>query len=242
MRIVSWNMNRCLRSAVKHTQAWEYLRDKLRADVALVQEASPPAEVRSVYRPIDANNPRLNWASAVVALDPDVSLHSRARIPLADCYLKTPAKDELPDSHPGACAVADVSVRDGRFSFTAISLYGQWEEVPGGGAIYSCARLHRMISDLTGVFAKSRRKPVVMAGDLNITTQIAYEGQTQVETDGAAAVFSRLLAWGLTDCLEPPRRDNEPMAGCSCLKGDACSHIQTFRLKNCADSRPTQLD
>jgi hypothetical protein len=184
------------------TEAWEYLRDGLRADLALVQEASPPPGLRSVYRPIDERNPRLNWGSAVVALHPDVSLHPRTRVPLADCSLKVPATGEVPDSHAGACAVADVSLASGQFSFTAMSLYGQWEETPGGGTIYACARLHRMISDLTGVFASCRRSGVVVAGDLNITTQVAFEGQTQVDTDGAAAVFARLRAWGLTDCLD----------------------------------------
>jgi exonuclease III len=241
VRIVSWNMNHCMRSANDRTQAWKYLRDDLRADLALVQEASPPQEFRSVYRAIDKNNPRLNWGSAVVAVQPDVSLSPRTRVPLADCYLKTPAKGELPDSHPGACAVADVSIA-GKFTFTAVSLYGQWEEMPGGGPIYACARLHRMISDLTNVFATSRRSPVVLAGDLNVTTQIAYEGQTQVETDGAAAVFARLQAWGLTNCLGRTFTGRPQLAGCTCPDGDACSHVQTFRLKNHPDSRPTQLD
>lgn len=242
MRIVSWNMNHGMRSPAMRTQAWEYLSDALHADLALVQEASPPKKFRSLYRPIDENNKRLNWGSAVVALRPDISLHPRKRVPLADCSLKTPGKGELPDSHPGACAVSDVSVANGKMSFTAVSLYGQWEEMPGGGAIYACARLHRMISDLTDVFASSRRTPVVVAGDLNITTQIAYEGQTQVDTDGAAAVFARLRAWGMTDCLSRKFTGASPTAGCTCPDGDACSHLQTFRLKNLVASRPTQLD
>lgn len=242
MRIVSWNMNHCMRSPALRTQAWEYLRDALHADVVLVQEASPPPKLRSVYRPIDPKNKSLNWGSAVVALRADISLHPRKRVALADCYFKTPEKGELPDSHPGASAVADVLVGNGKLAFTAVSLYGQWEEMPGGGALYACARLHRMMSDLTDVFAASRRKPVVVAGDLNITTQIAYEGQTQTDTDGAAAVFARLRAWGLTDCLGRAFTGNSPMADCTCGGGDACTHVQTFRLKNEAASRPTQLD
>lgn len=242
MRIVSWNMNYCMRSSAMRAEAWEYLRDGLRADIALVQEASPPQKLTSIYRPIDPKSKRLNWGSAVVALRPDISLLPRRRVPLADCYLKTLDKGELPDSHPGACAAADVLVGNGKLAFTAISLYGQWEEMPGGGAIYACARLHRMISDLTDVFASSRRKPVVVAGDFNITTQIAYEGQTQTDTDGAAAVFARLRAWGLTDCLNRTFTGSEPMPGCTCGEGDACAHVQTFRLKNEVKSRPTQLD
>lgn len=79
MRVVSWNMNHCMRSSHARTQAWEYLRDELRADLALVQETLPPKAFKSVYRAIDENNPRLNWGSAVVALRPEVSLHARTR-------------------------------------------------------------------------------------------------------------------------------------------------------------------
>jgi len=77
MRIVSWNMNRLGRSGTNHVQAWEYLRDGLRADLALVQEASPPdAFGPRVYNPIDEK--RYNWGSAVVALNP-MSFFASAR-------------------------------------------------------------------------------------------------------------------------------------------------------------------
>ena len=241
MRVVSWNMNHCMRSQDARRRAWDYLRDDLRADLALVQEASPPDGFMSIYRPVDATNPRLAWGSAVVSLRPDLVLRARPRVPLADCYTTAVTGDQLPDSHPGACAIADVVDTEGRLVFTAVSLYGQWEAI-ADGRIYSCARLHRMISDLTGVFATSRRRPVVLAGDFNVTTQIAYSGQTQAETDGAAAVFIRLQAWGLADCLAMTRASRPRLPDCTCPDGAACSHVQTFRLKNRADSRPTQLD
>ncbi len=241
MRIVSWNMNHCLRSIPARKLAWEYLRDELKADLAIVQEASPPKGLMSVYHPINEKHPRYRWGSAVVALSPDLVLRERPRVPLADCQMKPVAANELPDSHPGACAVADVLGAHGQTLFTAISLYGQWE-VMGNGQMYSCARLHRMISDLTGVLATSRRKPVVVAGDLNLTTQVAYEKQTQAETDGAAAAFARLRAWGLTDCISHTRTSRPRLPNCSCSDGDNCSHVQTFRLGNRTSSRPTQLD
>jgi hypothetical protein len=80
--------------------------------------------------------------------------------------------DQLPDSHPGACAVADVVDAKGRLRFTAVSLYGQGESI-ADGRIYSWARLHRMISDLTGVFVTARQRRVILAGDFNVTTQIS---------------------------------------------------------------------
>lgn len=241
MRIVSWNMNHCLRSTSKRKQAWDYVRDELRADVAIVQEAAPPKGLTSVYRPIDEKHRSYRWGSAVVAFRSDLTLRDRPRVALADCQMKAVAAGELPDSHPGACAVADVLDARGQTLFTAISLYGQWE-VMGNGQMYSCARLHRMISDLTGVLATSRRKPVVVAGDLNLTTQVAYEKQTQAETDGAAAAFARLRAWGLTDCISHTRDSRPRLPNCSCSEGGNCSHVQTFRLGNRANSRPTQLD
>jgi endonuclease/exonuclease/phosphatase family metal-dependent hydrolase len=99
-----------------------------------------------------------------------------------------------------------------------------------------------MISDLTGVLAGSRRRPVVLAGDLNLTTQVAYLGQTRAETDGAVAAFARLRAWGLTDCVAHTRESRPQLADCSCGEEVTCSHVQTFRLNNRAASRPTQLD
>jgi hypothetical protein len=230
-----------MRSSDVRRRAWEYVRDGLNADLALVQEASPPQTLTSVYRPIDSTKRSLQWGSAVVSFRPDLMLKARPRVALADCHTNGVRDDQLPDSHPGACAVADVLDGKGRMILTAISLYGQWEAI-ADGRIYSCARLHRMVSDLTGVFATARRHPLLVAGDFNVTTQIAYAGQTQAETDGAAAVFARLRSWGLVDCIAKTRADRPRLRGCTCPESNNCSHVQTFRLKNRADSRPTQLD
>lgn len=87
-------MNHGRRSPEQRRKGWEYLRETLRADLALVQEASPPPGPPSVYRPIDCDNPSLNWGSAVVALREDLILHPRKRVPLSECYTKTPSAGE----------------------------------------------------------------------------------------------------------------------------------------------------
>ncbi len=236
MRIVSWNMNNCMRSQAARRQAWDYLRDEIGADLALVQEASPPGEFASVYNPIDEK--KFNWGSAVVALRPGLKLRARKRVSLTDCYLTPAAAGELPDSHPGACAVADILDARGRHLFTAVSLYGQWEVMPGQTSkMYACARLHRMISDLTGVLESSKRFPVVLAGDLNMTTQ----GEKTQENQ-ATAVFARLRAWGMTDCIAHTRASRPGLTDCGCPDGDACAHVQTYRHNNRPDSQPKQLD
>ena len=107
MRVVSWNMNRLGRSESHHRDAWDYLKRELKADVVLAQEASPPKDLAAtVYRPIDER--RYNWGSAVVALRPNLTLHPRPRVPLEQTLFAVVAPNELPDSHPGASAVADV--------------------------------------------------------------------------------------------------------------------------------------
>jgi endonuclease/exonuclease/phosphatase family metal-dependent hydrolase len=242
MRIATWNMHHCMESVEARMQAWDYLRDELGADLALVQEAVPPPSLASAYRPIDEDNWRLNWGSAVVALRPDVVLRPRPRVPLALWGTVDLTGDELPDSHPGACAVADVCDADGQLRFTAISLYGQWERVAPCEWIYSCARVHRILSDMTGVLCYAYSTPVILAGDFNLTTQVAFDGQTQADTDGAVAAFARIRAWGLTECVALTRDSRPRLEGCECAEGDACSHVQTFRYQKRPDARPTQLD
>jgi endonuclease/exonuclease/phosphatase (EEP) superfamily protein YafD len=166
------------------------------------------------------------------------------RIPLADCYLEPVAQGELPDSHPGASAVADVTDADGTFMFTAASVYGQWEMMPGGMQMDAGPRLHRIISDLAGILANARRYPLILAGDLNITTQYP-DRPTQRAKDAAAAAsaaFARLNAFGLQDCLiHQPVRPHQ-IASCRCLDGDQCRHTRTFRSRNLEESAPAQLD
>lgn len=231
------------RSKAKRAAAWSYLRDVLRADIALLQETTPPDDVRNVvYRAIDPNHPRYRWGSAVVSFREDLTLRARPRIPLADCNMQPPTGDQIPDSHPGATAIADVVNAEGRSLFTAVSLYGQWEMMPNGWSMYSCARVHRMLSDLTGLFARCHRSPLLIAGDLNLTTQVATYNQRDVDTAGGLAAFARIKAWGMTDCIEATRDSRPRLENCSCPSPETCSHVHTFRLQKKADSRPTQLD
>jgi exonuclease III len=235
MKIVSWNMNRLGRSEASHKEAWEYIRHDLRADLALVQEASPPESFSAkVYSPIGEG--RYNWGSAVVALRPGLELIPRPRVSLLDSLPAAVAKEELPDSHPGASAVADVLL-NGQRLFTAVSLYAQWEMMPGGKSMYAGPRLHRMLSDLTGVLALAHRYPVVLAGDLNVTSQGAKSRENE-----AAAVFARLRAWRLVDCIALTRATRPRLSNCTCPEGDDCSHAQTFRRGSQTQGGITQLD
>jgi len=134
----------------------------------------------------------------------------------------------LPDSHPGACAVADVVDR-GRVVFSAISLYGSWEMMPGeksagGHNKYGGPRLHRMLSDLTGLLAHGPRRAVVLAGDFNVTSQ----GEDSPDNE-ASAVFQRLRAWRFVDCISHTRMSRPRMSDCECADGAGGSHVRTFK-------------
>lgn len=237
MRVVSWNMDHWQRSPAQREDAWRYLREVLRADVALVQEVSPPAKMTQCFRPIDANSSGSAWGSAVVVLSEGLRLRPWPRWPLP--YPRHGG--ELPDSYPGTSAVADVLDAAGGVLFTAVSLYARFERAVSG-EIYACATLHRTLSDLTAVLDTSRSStPVLVAGDFNISTQAVTAETTRVDRDSARAAFARLRAFGLRSCFEegwrPPR-----LADCSCDEGDACHHMRTHRNQNRIESRATQLD
>lgn len=251
MRVVTWNMNYWPRSDDARTKSWDFLRLELRADIALVQEAVPPPDVDAVFHPIDPDNPRQRWGTAVVAFSPKYQLRARKRRQLG-----TPSGDDaLPESHRGSCAVADVVDRaSGELRLVAVSFYGAWEYLPGDPKhperrkpIYSTATSHRTISDLTPLLAASGRKetehrtPVLVAGDFNATTQVASENWWRCEIEEARVLFDRLEALGLHDLMDHTKTTRAALAGCSCKRA-ACSHVRTYRYANRQDSRPTQLD
>lgn len=222
MRIVSWNMNRRGVSAATHRRAWDYLRDGLKADVALVQEAIPPEDLQTrVFESTELT--QYQWGTAVVSFRPELALKAPARVKLADWFEKPVPKNTLLESHKGASAVADV-VRDCKALLTAVSLYGQWEGLPGGNIYLAGPRLHRTLSDLTDVFRKSRRSPVVLAGDLNVSTQ----GERFADNE-ASAVFARLRGWHLADALAHTSASRSRLKGCRCADGAACTHVQTVK-------------
>ena len=135
-------------------------RRTLGAQVALVQEAVPPADLpreRAVYGEIAGHR---NWGSAVVALDPTIAIEPirSVRMPWSRRrYL-------LANAHPGSVAVAQLTV-PGIQPITLVSVYGvlgrlgRRVDAPRRGRPRAAVRL------AAGRAGDPRRRPQRVAGD-----------------------------------------------------------------------------
>jgi exonuclease III len=206
-RVVSWNMSHWQKTTKQRREAWDYLKS-LEVDFALLQETVPPADLRPrtfVYRPggIDRNR---RWGSAVVsfaeAIEPVQEAKSR--------HWKKAVN--LHSTFPGSVAIAATNS-----GFTLVSLYTVMEQG------YAITTLHKQLSDLTPMFDSPLGRRVVLAGDLNISTQFPEPDRSRHRN-----ALERLQSFGMIDAFSldlPPR---QALVGCPC--GDRpCRHVQTQR-------------
>src|SRR5688572_17232478 len=114
IRLVSWNMNHWQRSRKNDRgAAWDFLRS-LEPDIALLQEAFPPMELRPNQYVCKSGgiDSRRKWGSMVVSFRAPVKeiASARSRYSSASC--------DLHRTHSGTVAVAQVA------GLTVISMYG----------------------------------------------------------------------------------------------------------------------
>ena len=206
-RIVSWNMSHWQKTAAQRREAWDYLRS-LEVDFALLQETVPPAELHPhayVYRPegIDRNR---RWGSAIVsfgdAIEPVLVAKSR--------HGKTAVN--LHGTFTGSVAIAIT-----KGGFTLISLYTVMEQG------YAIITLHRQLSDLTPMFDSPLGRRVVLAGDLNISTQFPEPDRSRHRN-----ALERIAAFDMVDAFGIDRPPRERLDGCPC-EDRPCRHVQTQR-------------
>jgi hypothetical protein len=204
---------------------WTVLRDGIRADVALVQEAVPPEEVHAVWHPID-DRPRSGrrWGSAVVGFNVELEEVTTAQ----GRANRTP--QPLAKTWPGSVAVAKARMAGAGLTF--VSVYGLIDDG------YADPTVNRQLSDLAPLFDDPLyEKKIVMGGDFNITTQ--WTGPQARYATWQAITFDRIKALGLVDCLDIFRPPG-PLEGCGCRDGAQCRHIQTQRHRS--SRRPWQND
>ena len=215
LRLATWNLNHWrqpLLPSDTRRAAWEHLARGIGVQVALVQEAVPPLDLgrdRAVYGEIAGHR---NWGSAVVALDPAVSVE-----PIRSVRTPWSKRRYLLDrTHPGSVAVARLEV-PGIQAITLVSVYG----VLDGSAISS---MHHVVADLLPLFDSPEGARVILGGDLNVTTSSKDERYLA----RAEALLASVRALGLVEAkaivAEPP---SSP-ADCGCGAGGGCGHLGTW--------------
>lgn len=194
-RIACWNLNHWrqpLFPADTRRGAWEYLAGTLRADVALLQETVPPADIardRWVYGEIAGHR---NWGSAVVAVAGDAVLE-----PIRSVRMAWSKRRYLLDrSYPGSVAVARMML-PGIQPVTFVSVYGVLDVSP-------LASMHHVIGDLLPLFDSPDGARVILGGDLNVTTASKDE-RYLARTEAVLASLRALgLVEGRTLVADPP--------------------------------------
>src|SRR5664279_1840906 len=212
LRLAVWNLNHWRQPMLPsdtRRAAWEYLSHGIGAGVALVQEAVPPLELgpdRAVYGEIAGHR---NWGSAVVALDPGVSIEPlrAVRIPW------TRRRFLLANTHPGSVAIARLLV-PGIQPITLVSVYGVLDGSP-------VSTMHRVIADLVPLFDSPHGARVILGGDLNVSSSTKDPRQIA----RAEAVFAAIRSLGLIEAkalvVEPPASPLD----CPCGNGGTCTHL-----------------
>ena len=216
LRVASWNLNHWRQAAVPvdtRRGAWDYLA-ALGVDVALVQEAVPPAGVaaeHTVYGEIAGHR---NWGSAVVAMGDGLTLTPvrSARMPWSRRHYL------LANTHPGAVAVAELELH-GIQPITLMSIYG----VMDGSA---ASTMLRVIADLIPLSDSPQGSRVILAGDFNVSRSTADPRSLA----RAVAVLDAVRALGLVEVksvvAQPPPGLGED---CPCGRGRACDHVATWK-------------
>jgi endonuclease/exonuclease/phosphatase family metal-dependent hydrolase len=130
-------------------------------------------------------------------------------------------------SHPGTAAVVDVRSDRGD-QVVLISAYGL---IDGGS---SHTTLHRLLSDLEPLLDSSQAQRVLLGGDLNSGDQPYDDTLPHHEL-----LWRRIELLGFRNVVAQFATD--PLAGCSCHKGDACRHVRTQKYRP-NSSNPWQAD
>ncbi len=157
IKIATWNMAYWTHKDLLDT-AWEYVLEEVQPDILLFQEGRPPKQlpIREeglLWSEIGGSR---DWGSGIYCPD----------------FKVRPEFIEKSFRGHGALMLGSVSLPDRDKPLTCVSIYGLMEKVKGTG--YAMTNLHRMLSDLTGLFHKERPggyRDVVLVGDLNASTQ-----------------------------------------------------------------------
>jgi len=157
-------------------EAWNFLYDDIKADVALLTEMGDPLQSKCPFQHFkwqDIGLDRLYWGSGIVS-----------RYQLGDCY--------VPPS-VGALMTASLQLEK-KTPISLICMYGREDEASKSYV----PNLHRYLSDLTPIL-KGKRRNIIIGGDWNADLQL--DGKNGNTANANKLFFERLKDFGLHDCL-----------------------------------------
>ena len=240
LTIATWNIH-------GNRAAWSYLARR-GVDIALVQEAKPPAiPLRTFPSAASPDEWRIGkgrpWASAIGLLNDRFHVERIPIRPLPDAYSEPWEPETIYASHPRTFVGAKLISTNGGEALI-ISAYGlmtDWNASIHAG--YSSTSLHRLLSDLTPWLDSPRGQNAVLAGDLNSGDQ--WKQGTRYARWGPMhdVVRDRIESFGFVNAVARSVPSNRgPLQDCPCGMRDDCRHVRTFRLHGKPDSAPYQGD
>ncbi len=191
LKIVSWNIAAMI-------APWHCLA-AMDADVALLQEASPPP--KDLARHIDVDPAPWRADGLLVSRRTAIAkLSDRAEVEWIEAKSFADADTgEFRVSRLGTLIAARVTA-PGVEPFVAVSMYAMWERPHGlapAKGIFADASAHRMVSDISSFVGKETGHRILAAGDLNILYGYG-DGGSKYWARRYGTVFDRMEALGLS--------------------------------------------
>jgi hypothetical protein len=162
----------------------------------------------------------LGWGSAGVSFGPRLRAIDSAISPFRS------GPNPLLRTFPGSVAIAEIQSAD---SFVVVSAYGLIDRG------YADSTVHRILSDLTSLIDERRGRRMVIAGDLNVTSQWSSKHRSFLKGRHREClardlnVFHRFEALGFRSVVV---RGDGPLPGCECGAGSECRHVRTQRPRS----------
>jgi exodeoxyribonuclease-3 len=152
LKLVTWNMAFWSHKTYLE-EAWKYLFEEIGTDIFLFQESRPPEELK--------NDRNLLWFEIGGSRNWGTGIYSK-KYPIQHLPIQS--------EYTGSVVVGEVKTTD-TVELTIISLYGLLEKM--GRTAYAITTLHRILSDLTGIFNGhiGGKRNIVLGGDLNASIQ-----------------------------------------------------------------------
>lgn len=199
------------RNKASREAAWRWLREIVRPDVALLQEAIPSIDVAQVIWRRDGIDKNRRWSSAVASFGPPIreirKWKGRAHR----------TEKELQRTFPGTVIGASVEIPHAA-PIAVVSMYGLIHDG------YSSTTVHEQLTDLNPLLDSHQGRRLILGGDLNCSTQLEPPYRSVHRN-----LFERFEANGLVNLTNATKDQRPALENCPCDEAPGCGHVQTHR-------------